>query len=808
LPTQLSRFIGRRHELAEVHRLLRTTRLLTLAAAGGIGKTRLGLEVARDLIKDYPDGVWLVELGPIGDPALVPQVIAAVLGIPEEVDRPLIETLEKATELRRQLLLIDNCEHVLGAAATVINRLLRASPDSRILATSREPLGISGETVWRVPPLSLPQVHTLSADGLAEQSEAVHLFLDRAQSAQPDFALTSTNAMALQQICHRMDGIPLAIELAAACVTFMTPQQLLERLDHSARFLKGLDRSAPPRHQTMFAAIQWSYELLSDSERQLFARISLFAGGVSLEAVESVCVGEGICCADNIVDLLRGLVTKSLVVAEPATDGAMRYRLLEPLRSFGQDVLRGSGAADAVQRRHAQFYVDMARQSNLVLTERAGGLWWPALTREHDNLRVALRWLLDNEDLGGAQIVGTALAEVLRLRGLLGEARALFAQLMALPSGSESTIARAGLLLLAGQLACFQGDFSSARTLLEHSVAISRELGLAAGIARGLMRLSDIDRAQGNYASARSVVHDALLACPTGGGGEGFAASLRIRLALIDLDEGKYESARAVAEELRPVLQAGGWLRVEAQALMVLGVGASLQGHFDEALQLLKESLAKWNEGDRWGAARTLVELSRAAFNAEDEDLAAAFLADSLRVCRDIGDPWGAAVALEASAVLGVRARRMERAVRLAEAAAALRERAQITQSPREKAWLNDHLGAAQRALSSARYTAARQAGRALTLGQAFDLALRREKPSRSMGLTRRETEVVGLLAAGKTNRQIAEELVIALPTADRHVANILNKLRLQSRSQVAVWAVDHGMRWAEREHLWQDRAS
>jgi non-specific serine/threonine protein kinase len=349
--------------------------------------------------------------------------------------------------------------------------------------------------------------------------------------------------------------------------------------------------------------------------------------------------------------------------------------------------------------------------------------------------------------------------------------------------------------LLAGQLACFQGDFSSARTLLEQSVAFSRELRLGAGIVRGLMRLSDIDRAQGNYASARSVVHDALLACPTGGGGEGLAASLRIRLALIDLDEGKYESAIAAAEESLPVVRAGGWLRVEAQTLMVLGVGASYAGHFGEALQLLKESLAKWNEGDRWGAARTLVELGRAALNAEDEDLAASFLADSLTVCRDLGDPWGAAVAFEASAVLSARTRRMERAVQLAEAAAALRERARITQSPREKAWLNAHLESAQLALGRARYTAARQAGRALTMGQSFELALQRDTPSASLGLTQRETEVVRLLAAGKTNRQIAEQLVIALPTANRHVANILNKLCLRSRSQVAVWAVDHGMR-------------
>jgi DNA-binding CsgD family transcriptional regulator len=397
-------------------------------------------------------------------------------------------------------------------------------------------------------------------------------------------------------------------------------------------------------------------------------------------------------------------------------------------------------------------------------------------------------------------MVGTAVAEVWRLRGHLGEARTLIARLMTLPDdSSESAIGRAGLLLLSGQLACFQGDFASARILLEQSMIVSRQLGLGAGLARGLIRLLNVERAHGNYESARRLVREAVAACPTNGDRDGFRASVRVWLTVIDLDECKYESACALAEELLPIVRRGEWIRVEADALLVLGVGASVQGRHADAIQLLEQSLAKWQQGDRWGSARALVELGRAALAAGDQDLAASYIVASLTVCRDLGDPWGSAAALEASAALAARAGRAEHAVRLTEAAAAMRERAQIAQSPREKAWLNNQMGSVQRVLGSARYTAARQAGRAMTLAQSFELAVRRENPAQITGLTQREQEVVRLLVAGNTNRQIAYELVITLPTAERHVANILNKLRLRSRAQIAVWAVDNGVRAGAR---------
>jgi predicted ATPase/DNA-binding CsgD family transcriptional regulator/transcriptional regulator with XRE-family HTH domain len=802
LPTQLNQFIGRTHELDEVRRLLGSSRLLTLTGTGGIGKTRLSLEVAGTLIDCYADGVWLVELGSISDPALVPQVVATALGVAEEFDRPLIETLEQMAVGRQQLFLLDNCEHVLAAAATLINRLLRSGAQTRILTTSRELLGIEGERVWRVPPLSLPPAETVSPKAIVDQSEAIRLFVDRANSIDPTFAIDSSNAAAVLQICQRLDGIPLALELAAASVGFFTPQQLLQRLDEGLHPLEAINRGGSERHHTMSAAIQRSYDLLSDDERQMFVRLSVFAGGFSLEAAESVSGGEGEGAgagAGNCVGLLRSLIAKSLVIAEPATDGMMRYRLLEPVRSFAMDVLLKSPHAETMQRRRAMFYVVLARLSNLMLAEEAGGRWWPVLAREHDNLHASLRWLLEIDDVEGAQMVGTAVAEVWRVRGHLGEARALLNRLMALPAGAESPVARAGLLLLAGQLASFQGDFVSARTLLERAVSAARQLGLAAGLARGLIRLLDVERAQGNYAAARNRAREAELACPPGSDQDGFPASLRLRLALVDLDECKYRSASALVEEVLPVIRRGGWIRVEAEGLLVLGVGAFEEGHVAEARRLLEESLATWQAGDRWGSARTLVELGRVAIAADDHERAARHIAASLSVCRDLGDPWGAAAAIEARAVLAARAGRAGDAVRLVEAATAMRERSHIAQSPREKAWLNYQLRSVARALGSAQYTAARLSGQALTTTQTFELALRREAQPQATGLTAREQEVVRLLAEGRTNRQIADQLVIALPTTERHVTNILTKLHLRSRAQVAVWAIDHGLRAGAR---------
>ena len=375
LPVQLTSFVGRERALADLGRLLVRTRLLTLTGPPGVGKTRLALQLAAEALDVFEDGVWLVELAPRADPSLVPQAVAEVLGVQEQPRRPLLETLADAIRARQLLLVLDDCEHLVASSATVADNLLRACPRVQILATSREVLGVAGERAWPVPSLAVPAdtpVATPADAATMQQSEAVRLFVERAGAAMPSFTLTNRNAGAVAQICRRLDGIPLALELAAARVRALSAEQLAARLDDLVvgrrgagtgdrfRLLTGGSRAALPRQQTLRAAIDWSYDLLSDPERQLLRRLSVCAGGWTLEAAEEVCAGDGL-AADEVFALLLNLVDKSLVVADPEGVEA-RYRLLETLRRYGAERLREAGEEAAVRTRHLAWCVALTEE--------------------------------------------------------------------------------------------------------------------------------------------------------------------------------------------------------------------------------------------------------------------------------------------------------------------------------------------------------------------------------------------------------------------------------------------------------------
>jgi non-specific serine/threonine protein kinase len=354
LPLQLTSFVGREQALAEVGQLLATTRLLTLTGAPGVGKTRLALQVADEMWDAYADGVWLVELAALADPALVPQAVAAVLGVQEPPGRPLLGTLAEALRAQQVLLVLDNCEHLLAACATLADQLLRAGPHLEILATSREALAVAGETTWRVPSLAVPADAPASGDGGATlvECEAVRLFVARACAAVPSFTLTERNAGAVGHVCRRLDGIPLALELAAARVRALPVEQLAVRLDDRFRLLAGGSRAALPRQQTLRAAVDWSYALLPEAEQVLLRRLAVFAGGWTLEAAEAVCAGDGL-APENVLELLVELVNKSLVLAEEA-GGERRFRLLETLRQYAWEKLQAAGEEAAVRGRHLE----------------------------------------------------------------------------------------------------------------------------------------------------------------------------------------------------------------------------------------------------------------------------------------------------------------------------------------------------------------------------------------------------------------------------------------------------------------------
>ncbi|HYN19716.1 MAG TPA: tetratricopeptide repeat protein, partial [Thermoanaerobaculia bacterium] len=477
LPVQLTTFIGRDRELVQLMALVRERHLMTLVGAGGSGKTRLALQLAAELLDDFEDGCWFVDLAPLADPALVPLAAAQVLEVREEPGRPLLATFAERVGGKRLLLVLDNCEHVVQAAAEVAEALVRRAPGLRLVATSREPLAIPGELAWPVPSLSLPDVaHLPSAEEIFD-FEAVRLFCDRAATVRPGFAPGTADGPAIARICSRLDGIPLAIELAAARIRVLAPKEILSRLEDRFRLLTGGSRVLS-RHQTLQAAVEWSHQLLTDAERVLFRRLAPLAGSFDLAAAERVGAGEPLEEAD-ILDLLSHLVDKSLLMADESEEGSVRYRFLETLRQYAAERLEESGEAGAVQGRHLAHFRDLAERAYAERVE-AEAEWLARLERDHDDLRIALAWARDHQPADHLRLAG-ALGWFWQLHGHLSEGRTHLAAALSGPRDPSPELARA--LWSAGTLAGWQGDADAARSLLEEGRAMYEALGDRLGVA-------------------------------------------------------------------------------------------------------------------------------------------------------------------------------------------------------------------------------------------------------------------------------------------------------------------------------------
>ena len=502
-------------------------RLVTLTGPPGIGKTRLALAVAASLVEAFPGGAWLVELAALADAALVPQAVAAALGVPEEPGRPLPATLAGALRPRRLLLVLDNCEHLVEACARLAETLLAACPRVQVLATSREALGIAGEVPFRVPPLALPPgAAAAPGGGVAGPSTAaealtayaaVHLFVSRAATLVPAFAVTAQNAAAVAQLCRRLDGLPLALELAAARVPLLGVDGLLGRLEDRFRLLTGGSRTALDRHRTLRSTVDWSYALLTPSEQVLFDRLSAFAGGFTLEAAEAVCAAgadeapaRSLLGATEVLDLLGRLVDKSLVQADGQgrPDGAVRYRLLETLREYGRERLAASGGAEATHARHAAHFLAAAEAAAPHLHGPAQAAWLDRLEADHENLRQALRWLIDRSEAAAGMRLAAALRLFWLVRGFRREGRGWLAALLALPDASGGDVppgVRGRALLTAGFLAGHDGDRDAARERCRASLALLRAHGDRPGTAFSLQILGLNALSRGDVAArARS----------------------------------------------------------------------------------------------------------------------------------------------------------------------------------------------------------------------------------------------------------------------------------------------------------------
>jgi len=487
LPVQLTSFIGREHELSQLKQLLTTTHLLTLAGPGGTGKTRLALQLAAEVLETFPDGVWLVELAPLTDSTLVAQTCATTLGIREQPGRTFLDALMDYVRPKAMLLILDNCEHLIETCAYMADTLLRAAPGLKILASSREPLGIAGETAYRVPSLSLPDPQQLSNLDAIMQNDCVHLFVDRALAAFPGFGLKEKNAPAIADICLRLDGIPLAIELAAARTKVFPPEQIAARLDDRFRLLTGGSRTALERHQTLRALIDWSYDLLPDEERRVFRQLSIFAGGWSFEAAQAVCE-EGIDA--EVLDLLTHLVDKSLVAFEEEAEGG-RYRLPETIRQYAREKLFESGEAEPGRNRHLDFFLRFAEQAEPKLRGAEQLEWLARVETEHDNLRTALAWSLESGKGDRALQLAGALYYFWMLRAYFSEGSKWLEDALALSERKQSEKVSAGkytptqvekaqrakALYAAGMPYLATMNVKRARTVIEESLRLWRELG-------------------------------------------------------------------------------------------------------------------------------------------------------------------------------------------------------------------------------------------------------------------------------------------------------------------------------------------
>jgi len=886
LPAQPTALIGREKEVASVCSLLRRAdaRLVTLTGPGGTGKTRLGLQVAAELLDDFKDGVWFVNLAPISDSSLVAATAAQTLGIKESASRSLLDHLKDYLYEKQLLLLLDNFEQV-AEAAPLVGELLAVAPGLKVLATSRMPLHLSGEREYAVPPLGLPpqeprtpstrrfpsssrgragknqepssaagatvlgsQFSVLFTPAELTQYEAVRLFIERAQAVKADFALTNENVPAVAEICHWLDGLPLAIELAATRTKLFAPESLLKRLEKRLPLLTGGARDLPARQQTLRNAIEWSYQLLDVAEQTLFRRLAVFVGGCTLEAVEVVSNAAGNLGLD-VLDGLTALVDQSLLRQGDGLDGEPRFAMLETIREYALEQLQQSGELDVIRRCHASFFLTLAQAAEPHLRSTEQQVWLARLDQEHNNLRAALTWSQAAGDIGlELQLVG-ALWQFWNQYGYWIEGRSWLERVLARSQGVPAAV-RAKILVRAGTLAWRQGDYERATALFDESLTLYRKLDDQQGISVTLYSLGLVAAEQSDYERAQAFTEESLALCRRLGHRTGIARSIS-HLGDIVFAQGQYERAGALFEESLALFRQLGHGPGIAHALHSLGAVAWYQDKLEQAVVLLEESLALFRRlANKEGTAWALIHLGDIALLQGDERQARSLAAESLGVFEEIGyrdgiiwalhglargakrqgdiaqaqrlyqeslalcqalnDKLSTAICLEGLAGLAATENRPVRAARLWGAAAALCKITGAPLPPHTRTFC-DHDEAAVRAqLDEATFATAWQAGRIVPLEQAIAEALEvaAEVPSPAptspsapqpavaatgypAGLTAREVEVLRLVAQGLTDVQVAERLIVSAHTVHAHLRSIYSKLEVTSRAAATRFAVD-----------------
>jgi non-specific serine/threonine protein kinase len=758
LPVQLTSFIGRVDETSAIREQLANSRLLTLAGPGGVGKTRLALHVAEQSLDTFMDGVWFVELSSLVDGSQVAQSVARALGLREIPAEPPIAIVRHALRHRHLLLILDNCERVVEASVELVDVLLRACPDLKVLITSREVLGIAAERVWRVPALRLPGSAVRSQAARVAESEAVALLVERAQAVQPGFSITDKNATITADLCQHLDGLPLAIELAAARLKLLTLEQIAERLDNGIRLLFTHDRTVPPRQQTLQATIEWSYDLLSERERLLFDRLSVFAGGWTIDAAEMVGSDKGLESAE-VLDVLEQLVDKSLVVVENSADRILRYRFLETLHQYGSERLLQRGEAHVARKRHAEFFLRLFEQAAAEMRSGAERRWLVRLESERDNLEAALRWLVDQGDTESAQRLGAAAHRFWFYGGHVAEGRRWLWRLLAentnqeksdydqraeyacgfLPSSgrpagvspssdsqAQLSSVRANLYFGLGQLAMTQGDVLVSEQALRRSLELRQRSGDTLGTAWALQCLGQLAEYRADFSEAQSVLESAVATSRTHGYRSVLAAALS-RLAEVAREQSRNAEAQTRADEAWKIANTTGSTGQLCEAANILGTLYADSGMLAMARSVWQEALLRARETEHRVHLMVplLINLGRSRLAQHDAE-GRSLLAEGLLLAREVS-PWQLARGFESTIdMLSEEGRQApaERVLQLAGAAAALRDSLKTPLWPTEKSAFDRVTAGARHALSSEAGEAAWIRGHALSVDQALGIAL------------------------------------------------------------------------------------
>ncbi|GAA4576524.1 LuxR C-terminal-related transcriptional regulator [Planotetraspora kaengkrachanensis] len=750
LPAEVTSFIGRRRELAEVRKKLTQARLVSLIGPGGVGKTRLALRMATDLGRGFPGGAWLVELAEVRDPARVGDVVTAALDLRDQAATEPLAHLRAYLRDKKLLLVMDNCEHLLEAAARLMTEIMRAAPSVRVIATSREPLSVPGEHVVPVPPLELPSAHAAASLARLRENEAVMLFAERAAAGSGRFQLTAANQAAVVDLCRRLDGLPLAIELAAVRTRVLTVEQILDRLTDRFGLLTGGGRAALPRHQTLRTTIDWSHDLLAAGEQTLLRRLCVFAGRFTLEDIESVCTSDDV-PPTRALDVLTSLVDKSLVMKEDAKSLAC-YRLHETMREYAGLKLREAGEEESIQRRCAEYYRSRCQRSAAEARYRLAE-WLEWMDLEIDNVRSVLRRCLTHKDFPG----GIALAHSLGwywMTRATSEGIRWFDELLA--DGDGNPRAHAQAYFMRGFLAVLQSDPSAARPALERAVTAAEEAGQLSLLSQSLSLASIAANMAGDRTRTRRLVDDAQ-AVTTGLDDLPATLMLLQSRALNGLFDGDLDAVRSASSEGARLSREAGDLYSLGMMLMNLGFATLIAGDLDESKPLFAEALRIAHRIDDRVAQYCLLDaLGCHAASSGHTRLAARLLGAAETVRKGVG-----ASVMSFLAPL-------------------------LTQAEES---VTATLGAPE---FEAEYKAGKRLSRdaavGLALGEPAHAAAAASDDAAAAPLGKREAEVARLVADGLSNKQIGARLFISEHTVDSHVRNILNKLGFNSRTQIAVW--------------------